>query len=70
MADWGGFCLGRGTLEKLFILSGILEGIKGTREFAQPVYMCFVDLKKAFDRIPGSVRWEVLREYRVFCYEL
>ncbi|KAK3551381.1 hypothetical protein QTP70_016644 [Hemibagrus guttatus] len=38
--------------------------LEGSWEFAQPVHMCFVDLK-AFDRVPRGILWEVLWEYGV-----
>lgn len=37
------------TLDKLFIPSRIFMG---AGEFVQPIYMCYVDLKKEFDWIP------------------
>lgn len=40
------------TVDQLFPLSRVLEG---AWELAQPVYMCFGNLEKAFDRVPWGV---------------
>ena len=57
-----GFCPSHGSLDQLYTLSRVLER---TREFSQPVHMCFVDLEETFDRVPLGVLWAVLQEYGV-----
>ncbi|XP_061657882.1 uncharacterized protein LOC133491045 [Syngnathoides biaculeatus] len=56
------FRLGRGTMDQFYTLGRVL---KGAWEFAQTVYMCFVDLEKVFDCVPRGVLWGVLREYGI-----
>ncbi|KAL1267733.1 hypothetical protein QQF64_033096 [Cirrhinus molitorella] len=57
-----GFRQGRGTLDQLYTLTRVLKGLL---EFVRPVQMCFVYLEKAFDRVPRSILWGVLWEYRI-----
>lgn len=53
-----GFRPGRGTEDQLYTLCRVLEG---TWQLAQPVYMCFMDLEKAFDCVAWGVLWRVSR---------
>ena len=54
-----GFMPGKGTTDALFILRRMQEEFRGREE---KLYMCFADLKKAFDRVPKKVMKWALRK--------
>jgi len=60
--EQSGFRPGRGTVDQLLTLARILEG---SWEFAHPVYMCFVDFKRAYNHVPWGTLWGLLQEYGV-----
>ena len=47
-----GFMRGKGTTDALFIFRRMQEEFRGREK---KLYMCFVDLEKAFDRVPKKV---------------
>jgi len=52
-----GFRPGRRTTYQILTLQKIFEK---SWEYAKDVYTCFVDLGKAYDRVPREKLWEVL----------
>ena len=57
-----GFCPGQSTMDQIFALQQIFEK---SWEYAEKVNACFVDLEKAYDRIPRDKLWAVLLQYGI-----
>src|SRR5437867_1926923 len=57
-----GFCPGKGTTDAIFIVRQVLEKFLGKQK---ELWMAFVDLEKAFDRVPHEVLWWALRHVGV-----
>lgn len=54
-----GFRPGRGTCEAIFSIRQLQEK---SREQGRPLYLCFVDLEKAFDCVPREALWTILKK--------
>ena len=54
-----GFMSGRGTDDAFFIVRQLQEKDLGANK---PLYMAFIGLEKAFDRVPRDVIWWVMRK--------
>ena len=53
-----GFRKGRGCADQLFSLRVMMEK---AREYHRPLYMCFIDLRKAYDSVDRAALWELLQ---------
>ena len=54
-----GFLPGKGTVDAIFIVRRMQEEYQKTDK---KLYMCFVDMEKAFDRVPRKVMELALRK--------
>lgn len=60
--EQAGFVEGKGTREQILNIRQIIEK---SREFCVPVFICFLDYRKAFDCVVWEKLWRVLAEFGV-----
>ena len=58
----GGFRMGRGTEDNLFMLERIIEMAKERKDC---VFVAFIDMRKAYDKVNRKKLFEVMRGYGV-----
>ena len=56
----GDFKTNRSTVDQIFTL---IMAMEKSREFNRPMFMCFIDIQKAYESVNRDVLWQICRQY-------
>ena len=60
LEEQAGFRSNRSTIDQIFTLKMIMEK---SREHNKPLFMCFVDIQKAYDSVNRELLWQICKHY-------
>ena len=60
MEQQAGFQSNRSTIDNIFALKLLMEK---TRDYNKPLFLCFIDIQKAYDSINREILWCICRHY-------
>ncbi len=58
--EQAGFRANRSTIDQIFTLKMIMEK---SRDYNKPLYICFIDLQKAYDSVNRELLWQICKHY-------
>ena len=62
LEEQAGFQPNRSTIDHIFTLKMLLEN---TRDYNKPLFLCFIDIQKAYDSVNRALLWTICKHYGI-----